>query len=272
MPVVECCPLQVHLYFFGRTGPDRKGLAGGSTSRSPVAARSWSPARIRLTIARLPTERVSGMREPRPRPRFPRCPVGLIETSAALGACLLVLAVAVVLDRRPYRPGRRNYVPIMIIAVDVIGLVAAVLAGPECLIPSPHGSCGRMSGVSSSKGWEPSAVSSISLTGWIRYPASAKAATMRAARASGSPRAVSLIVFAMIRSMAAISIPGGGANGPEIPRVRSSRRHAHRSRDRQGPLTLISISSSVGLLRGCRALYHVPRTHSRPFRMQTDTV
>jgi hypothetical protein len=34
----------------------------------------------------------------------------------------------------------------------------------------------------------------------------------------------------------------------------------------------ISISSSVGLLRGCRALYHVPRTHSRPFRMQTDTV
>ena len=57
------------------------------------------------------------MREPRPRPRFPRCPVGLIETSAALGACLLVLTVAVALDRRPYRPGKRNYVPIMIIAV-----------------------------------------------------------------------------------------------------------------------------------------------------------
>ena len=65
---------------------------------------------------------------------------------------------------------------------------------------------------------------------------------------------------------------GGGANGPEIRRVRSSRRHAHRSRDRQGPLTLISISSSVGLLRGCRALHHVPRTHSRPSRMPTDTV
>ena len=30
---------------------------------------------------------------------------------------------------------------------------------------------------------------------------------MRAARVSGSPRAVSLIVFAMIRSMAATSIP-----------------------------------------------------------------
>jgi len=43
--------------------------------------------------------------------------VGVIETSAALGACLLVLAVAVALDRRPYRPGKRNYVPIMIVAV-----------------------------------------------------------------------------------------------------------------------------------------------------------
>jgi hypothetical protein len=37
-----------------------------------------------------------------------RCPVGIIETSAALGACLLVLTVAVALDRRPYRPGKRN--------------------------------------------------------------------------------------------------------------------------------------------------------------------
>ena len=43
--------------------------------------------------------------------------MGVIETSAALGACLLVLAVAVALDRRPYRPGKRNYIPIMIIAV-----------------------------------------------------------------------------------------------------------------------------------------------------------
>jgi hypothetical protein len=37
-------------------------------------------------------------------------------------------------------------------------------------------------------------------------------------------------------------------------------------------LTPISISSSVGLLRGCRALYHVSRTRSRPSRMPTDTV
>jgi hypothetical protein len=43
--------------------------------------------------------------------------VGVIETSAALAACLLVLTVALVLDRRPYRPGKRNYVPIMIVAI-----------------------------------------------------------------------------------------------------------------------------------------------------------
>jgi hypothetical protein len=43
--------------------------------------------------------------------------VGLIETSAVLGACLLVLLGAVVLDRRPYRPGRHNYIPLMIVAL-----------------------------------------------------------------------------------------------------------------------------------------------------------
>ena len=41
----------------------------------------------------------------------------LTETSLALGGCLLLLAIAVVLDRRPYRPGKRNYIPIMIIAL-----------------------------------------------------------------------------------------------------------------------------------------------------------
>ena len=40
--------------------------------------------------------------------------MGIIETSAALGACLLVLTIAVVLDRRPYRPGKRNYIPVMV--------------------------------------------------------------------------------------------------------------------------------------------------------------
>jgi hypothetical protein len=43
--------------------------------------------------------------------------VGLFETSAALGASVLVLTAAIVLDRRPYHPGKRNYIPIMIIAL-----------------------------------------------------------------------------------------------------------------------------------------------------------
>jgi len=41
----------------------------------------------------------------------------LTETSVALGACMAVLVVAVVLDRRPYRPGRLNYIPLMIICL-----------------------------------------------------------------------------------------------------------------------------------------------------------
>ena len=43
--------------------------------------------------------------------------MGIIQTSAALGTSLLVLTVAIVLDRRPYRPGKRNYIPVMIIAL-----------------------------------------------------------------------------------------------------------------------------------------------------------
>lgn len=43
--------------------------------------------------------------------------MGLIETSAALGLCLLILATAVVLDRRPYRPGKRNFIMLMIVAL-----------------------------------------------------------------------------------------------------------------------------------------------------------
>ena len=43
--------------------------------------------------------------------------MGLTETSVALGACIAVLIVAVVLDRRPYRPGRLNYIPLMIICL-----------------------------------------------------------------------------------------------------------------------------------------------------------
>jgi hypothetical protein len=54
--------------------------------------------------------------------------VGIIETSGALAVCLIVLTVAVVLDRRPYRPGKLNYIPIMIIA-----LAASLVLGRHLL-------------------------------------------------------------------------------------------------------------------------------------------
>jgi hypothetical protein len=43
--------------------------------------------------------------------------MGLTETIAAFAGCVLVLAVAVVLDRRSYRPGKPNYIPLMIICL-----------------------------------------------------------------------------------------------------------------------------------------------------------
>jgi hypothetical protein len=43
--------------------------------------------------------------------------MSLPETIFWLGACFLLLIIAVVLDRRPYRPGKFNYVPLMIIAL-----------------------------------------------------------------------------------------------------------------------------------------------------------
>jgi heme/copper-type cytochrome/quinol oxidase subunit 4 len=46
--------------------------------------------------------------------------MAIIETSIVLAVCLLVLAVAVILDRRPYYPGKWNYIPIMIIALAAI--------------------------------------------------------------------------------------------------------------------------------------------------------
>jgi hypothetical protein len=54
--------------------------------------------------------------------------MGLIETSVALGLCLLVLGIAVILDRRPYRPGKRNYIMLMIIA-----MAASLLLGRHLL-------------------------------------------------------------------------------------------------------------------------------------------
>jgi hypothetical protein len=41
----------------------------------------------------------------------------LTETIVALGACTVLLIVAIVLDRRPYRPGKPNYIPLMIICL-----------------------------------------------------------------------------------------------------------------------------------------------------------
>lgn len=43
--------------------------------------------------------------------------MGPFATSAALGISILVLVGAVALDRRPYRPGKRNYIPLMIVAL-----------------------------------------------------------------------------------------------------------------------------------------------------------
>ena len=46
--------------------------------------------------------------------------MGIVETSGALAVCFLVLVFAIILDRRPYRPGKLNYIPIMIIALAAI--------------------------------------------------------------------------------------------------------------------------------------------------------
>jgi len=41
----------------------------------------------------------------------------LTETIVALGASTVLLLVAIVLDRLPYRPGKPNYIPLMIICL-----------------------------------------------------------------------------------------------------------------------------------------------------------
>ena len=48
--------------------------------------------------------------------------MGIVETSAGLAASVVVLVIAIVLDRRPYRPGKPNYIPLMIISLAA-GLV-----------------------------------------------------------------------------------------------------------------------------------------------------
>jgi flagellar biosynthesis protein FliQ len=61
--------------------------------------------------------------------------MGLTETSLALAGCVLLLVVAVFLDRRPYRPGKLSYIPLMIIALAAIlvlgrHLVTLIRYGP----------------------------------------------------------------------------------------------------------------------------------------------
>ena len=49
---------------------------------------------------------------------------GLTETSLALVGCVVVLVVAIILDRQPYRPGKLNYIPLMIVALAAILVLA----------------------------------------------------------------------------------------------------------------------------------------------------
>ncbi len=43
--------------------------------------------------------------------------MNLAATIIAFSGCTLLLAAAIVLDRRPYRPGKFNYIPLMIICL-----------------------------------------------------------------------------------------------------------------------------------------------------------
>lgn len=49
--------------------------------------------------------------------------MGLIETIAALTACALILGVAIVLDRQPYRLDKLNYIPLMILCLAACRLL-----------------------------------------------------------------------------------------------------------------------------------------------------
>lgn len=55
--------------------------------------------------------------------------MGLTPTSIALAISLLVFGIAVILDRRPYRPGKFNYIPLMIAALAASLVLARHLVG-----------------------------------------------------------------------------------------------------------------------------------------------
>ena len=55
--------------------------------------------------------------------------MGLAATIAALAGCLAVLAAAIALDRRPYRPGKLNYIPLMIVSLGLALVLLRHLLG-----------------------------------------------------------------------------------------------------------------------------------------------
>jgi hypothetical protein len=55
--------------------------------------------------------------------------MSLVWTIAALVLSLVVLAGALILDRRPYRPGKPNLVPLMILCLAAALLLARHLLG-----------------------------------------------------------------------------------------------------------------------------------------------
>ena len=55
--------------------------------------------------------------------------MGLTPTAIALAISLLVLGIAVILDRSPYRPGKLNYIPLMIVALAASLVLARHLLG-----------------------------------------------------------------------------------------------------------------------------------------------
>jgi hypothetical protein len=54
--------------------------------------------------------------------------MNLPETVAGLGAALAVLGLALWQDRRPWRPGKASWIPLMIIAMVGVLVFAAHLA------------------------------------------------------------------------------------------------------------------------------------------------
>src|SRR5690348_12804085 len=85
-----------------RPHPDAAGGGGGGVEE--VAALEDGNGGNRL-VAALPAARSQ---------------VDLTVTIIAFAACVLLLAVAVVLDRRPYRPGKLNYKMILCLAACLV--------------------------------------------------------------------------------------------------------------------------------------------------------